>query len=93
MNTREASQPIEFDINVGPPPPVLLQLGLWIAWPLLAMGCSPYAKSGGRELHRRRVARLGEPAIAARIGMIRTPADEFDHPALAEGHPLRRHVL
>ncbi len=25
--------------------------------------------------------------------MTRSPADDFDHPALDEGHPLRRHVL
>jgi hypothetical protein len=28
-----------------------------------------------------------------RIGMTRDPADDFDHPRLAEGDPLRRHVL
>jgi RimJ/RimL family protein N-acetyltransferase len=31
--------------------------------------------------------------VMKRIGMTRTPADDFDHPRLAEGHPLRRHVL
>jgi hypothetical protein len=25
--------------------------------------------------------------------MARDPADDFDHPAIVEGHPLRRHVL
>ena len=30
-------------------------------------------------------------AVMERIGMTR--AGEFDHPGLAEGHPLRRHVL
>jgi RimJ/RimL family protein N-acetyltransferase len=28
-----------------------------------------------------------------RIGMTRSEADDFDHPLLPEGHPLRRHVL
>jgi hypothetical protein len=28
-----------------------------------------------------------------RIGMTHDPADDFDHPNLADGHPLRRHVL
>jgi ribosomal-protein-alanine N-acetyltransferase len=28
-----------------------------------------------------------------RIGMTRDPIDDFDHPLLAGGHPLRRHVL
>ena len=31
--------------------------------------------------------------VMGRIGMTRNPADDFDHPALPEGHPLRRHVL
>jgi RimJ/RimL family protein N-acetyltransferase len=31
--------------------------------------------------------------VMERIGMTRTPADDFDHPALPEGHLLRRHVL
>ena len=28
-----------------------------------------------------------------RIGMTHDPADDFDHPRLAPGHHLRRHVL
>jgi hypothetical protein len=28
-----------------------------------------------------------------RIGLVYNPADDFDHPALPEGHRLRRHVL
>ena len=31
--------------------------------------------------------------VMERIGMTRDPADDFDHPRLAEGDPLRRHVL
>lgn len=31
--------------------------------------------------------------VMQRIGMIRNPADDFDHPKLLEGQPLRRHVL
>jgi RimJ/RimL family protein N-acetyltransferase len=31
--------------------------------------------------------------VMERIGMTHTPADDFDHPALPEGHALRRHVL
>lgn len=31
--------------------------------------------------------------VMERIGMTRNPADDFDHPALPVGHPLRRHVL
>jgi RimJ/RimL family protein N-acetyltransferase len=32
-------------------------------------------------------------SVMERIGMTRDPADDFDHPRLAEGHPLRRHIL
>jgi len=31
--------------------------------------------------------------VMERIGMTRDPAEDFDHPALPEGHRLRRHVL
>jgi len=32
-------------------------------------------------------------AVMERLGMRRDPADDFDHPELPDGHPLRRHVL
>lgn len=32
-------------------------------------------------------------AVMERLKMRRDPAEDFDHPALPEGHPLRRHVL
>jgi RimJ/RimL family protein N-acetyltransferase len=32
-------------------------------------------------------------AVMERIGMTRDPAEDFDHPELTEGDPLRRHVL
>ena len=31
--------------------------------------------------------------VMEKLGMTHEPADDFDHPALAPGHPLRRHVL
>src|SRR5262249_1280368 len=31
--------------------------------------------------------------VMEKAGMTRNPEDDFDHPALPEGHPLRRHVL
>lgn len=31
--------------------------------------------------------------VMERLGMIRDPAEDFDHPGLPAGHPLRRHVL
>jgi ribosomal-protein-alanine N-acetyltransferase len=32
-------------------------------------------------------------AVMERLGMTRDPADDFEHPLLPPGHPLRRHVL
>ncbi len=31
--------------------------------------------------------------VMEKLGMTRNPVDDFDHPRLPEGHPLRRHVL
>jgi RimJ/RimL family protein N-acetyltransferase len=31
--------------------------------------------------------------VMERLGMTRDPADDFEHPGIAEGHPLRPHVL
>ena len=31
--------------------------------------------------------------VMEKLGMAHDPTDDFDHPKLAEGHPLRRHVL
>ena len=32
-------------------------------------------------------------AVMERLGMVRDPADDFDHPGLPAGHRLRRHLL
>lgn len=32
-------------------------------------------------------------AVMERLGMTRSPADDFDHPAIPEDHPLRPHIL
>jgi ribosomal-protein-alanine N-acetyltransferase len=39
------------------------------------------------------VANLRSRAVMERLGMRHDPADDFDHPSLPDGHPLRRHVL
>ena len=31
--------------------------------------------------------------VMEKLGMLRNPEDDFDHPLLSEGHRLRRHVL
>jgi RimJ/RimL family protein N-acetyltransferase len=36
---------------------------------------------------------LASQAVMRRIGMVADPTRDFDHPRLAEGHPLRRHVV
>jgi RimJ/RimL family protein N-acetyltransferase len=38
-------------------------------------------------------ANLRSQAVMARLGMRHDVADDFDHPALPEGHRLQRHVL
>ena len=32
-------------------------------------------------------------SVMERLGMARDPADDFDHPNVPIGHPIRRHVL
>ena len=36
---------------------------------------------------------LRSQAVMRRLGMTHDPADDFDHPRVPDGHPLRRHVL
>ena len=36
---------------------------------------------------------LRSRAVMGRLGMTHDPADDFDHPNVPAGHPLRRHVL
>jgi RimJ/RimL family protein N-acetyltransferase len=38
-------------------------------------------------------ANLRSRRVMEKIGMVHDQAGDFDHPALPEGHPLRRHVL
>lgn len=66
-----------------------------------------YATEGAREAVRFGFERLGlaqivsftvpanvrSRAVMERLGMTHDPADDFDHPNLPEGHPLRSHVL
>ena len=66
-----------------------------------------YATEAAREALRvafshagvREVVSMTTPAntrsqvVMRRLGMVRDPADDFDHPRLPAGHPQRRHVL
>lgn len=38
-------------------------------------------------------ANLRSRRVMEKLGMAHSPQDDFDHPSLAEGHLLRRHVL
>ena len=38
-------------------------------------------------------ANIPSRRVMGRLGMRRLPADDFEHPAIADGHPLRPHVL
>jgi RimJ/RimL family protein N-acetyltransferase len=38
-------------------------------------------------------ANLNSRRVMEKIGMVRDPADDFDHPDFPEGHRIRRHVL
>ena len=38
-------------------------------------------------------ANLPSRRVMEKLGMTRSDGDDFDHPLLPEGHPLRRHVL
>ncbi len=38
-------------------------------------------------------ANVRSTAVMDRLGMTHDPADDFDHPLLPDGHPLKRHVL
>jgi len=79
-----------------------------IAWRISAeyWGCG-YATEGARAMVRYAFdtlqldalvsftvpANLRSRRVMEKIGMTHDPADHFDHPNLASGHPLRRHVL
>lgn len=39
------------------------------------------------------VGNIRSRAVMERLGMTRDPADDFDHPRVPEGSPVRRHVL
>lgn len=38
-------------------------------------------------------ANLRSRRVMEKLGMTQNPADDFDHPNVPEGHPLRRHIL
>jgi ribosomal-protein-alanine N-acetyltransferase len=39
------------------------------------------------------VANIRSQRVMQKIGMTRDPADDFDHPNVPDGHPIKPHVL
>jgi RimJ/RimL family protein N-acetyltransferase len=64
-----------------------------------AEGARAALEAGFTQLSLSEIVSITVPAntrsrrVMERIGMTHDPADDFDHPRLAEGDPLRRHVL
>ncbi|MFF0248751.1 GNAT family N-acetyltransferase [Streptosporangium sandarakinum] len=53
-----------------------------------------FGPAGRREIvSMTAVGNLRSRAVMERLGMRRDPADDFDHPRVPAGSPLRRHVL
>jgi len=53
-----------------------------------------FGKLGLKELVSFTVpANIRSRRVMEKLGFTHNPADDFDHPGLPEGHPLRRHVL
>jgi RimJ/RimL family protein N-acetyltransferase len=81
-----------------------IEVGWRLARPFWGRG---YAPEGAREAVRFGFTELGLDEIVSmttpanlssqrvmqKLGMRHDPADDFDHPMLPEGHPIRRHVL
>jgi RimJ/RimL family protein N-acetyltransferase len=87
-----------------PPVPVGFEIGWGLAQAAWGGG---YATEAARAVFADGFTRLDLPEILAftgeknlrsqavmrRLGMTRTPALDFDHPALADDHPLKRHIV
>ena len=90
--------------NPGPPAPVGIELG-WRLDPaaqgsgLATEGAKACLDWGFANLDVDEIlswtasANVRSQAVMRRIGMVPDPARDFDHTALPEGHPLRRHVV
>ena len=59
----------------------------------LALGCGFETLGLAEIVSFTAATNLRSRAVMERLGMQRNPMDDFDHPSIQEGHPLRRHVL
>jgi len=80
------------------------EIGYRLARPAWGQG---YATEAAREAVRHGFERVGldeivsmtatgnvrSQAVMKKLGMTHDPADDFDHPRVPDGHPLKRHVL
>lgn len=66
---------------------------------LATEGARAVVRHGFQVLHLKEILSLTVPTnlrsrrVMEKLGMIRDPAEDFDHPQLPPAHPLRRHVL
>ncbi|HEV2530718.1 GNAT family N-acetyltransferase [Phenylobacterium sp.] len=82
--------------------------GFEVGWSLAQGGWGQgYASEAARAVFADGFSRLGLPqilaftgvlnhrsqAVARRLGMSRDPDQDFDHPGLADDHPLKRHIV
>jgi RimJ/RimL family protein N-acetyltransferase len=65
----------------------------WGFWAVEVKGGDARVRTGEAVWARRVPLNKRSIGVMERIGMSRDPADDFDHPKLSAGHPLRRHVL
>lgn len=88
------ASPIEGDVEIG----WRLRRDAWghgyateaahaaLAWGLANLGCARIVSMTATTNHP-------SQAVMARIGMVRRPELDFDHPRLPDGSPLKRHVV
>lgn len=93
-------QPIPFTAPFTPS----VEIGWRIAHEFWGRGFAPEGASavleyGFRNLHLPEIVsltplqNLRSMKVMEKIGMTRNPEEDFDHPRVADGHPLKRHVL
>jgi RimJ/RimL family protein N-acetyltransferase len=92
------------DINFPIPTEPKLEIGWVLGKDYWGQGYAPEAARAAMEhaftqLHAPEVvaftARVNLPSqrVMEKLGLVRDPSADFEHPRIAEGHPLRAHVL